>query len=114
MSGKGRTRQAVTPLEERLEDPMSSAIHDKIRGFIIENILEADGKELEDDTDLLKDGILDSFGLTQFIVYIEQAFDIRVPPEQVTPASFRTIGDIAAMLMPLIEGDRAPGSQPPR
>jgi acyl carrier protein len=47
------------------------------------------------DDNLLIGGLVDSLGIMQLISFIEQNFNIRVPPEDVTIEHFRSIRVIA-------------------
>ena len=43
------------------------------------------------ETQLIKEGILDSLNLFVFITYIEDELDILVDPEDITPENFETL-----------------------
>ncbi len=47
------------------------------------------------DVDLFQDGLLDSLAFVDLLLRLEQAFGIRVDPEQLDPAQFRTPAEIA-------------------
>jgi acyl carrier protein len=69
-------------------------VGDRIRNFILTEIMFGDsGTALEDDTPLLK-GVLDSLALMQLISFIEQEFDIEVDDEEVTANNFMNVADI--------------------
>lgn len=46
----------------------------------------------------LEGGILDSFGLMQFIVAIEEDFNVELTPEDTQSEQFRTLGGIAEII----------------
>lgn len=46
----------------------------------------------------LEGGILDSFGLMQFIVAIEENFNVELTPEDTQSEQFRTLGGIAEII----------------
>ena len=43
-------------------------------------------------------GLVDSIGVMRLIMYIEDEFDVQVPPEHVTIDNFRTVATIAGYL----------------
>ena len=58
--------------------------------------------------DLFRTGIFDSMTLVQFILYVEERFDIRLPMEDLDIDSFHSVGKIAD----LIESRIAAASEP--
>ena len=52
-----------------------------------------------DDTELVRSGVIDSFGIVQIINGIEQEFSMKVPDIYLTPENFSTINAIARCLM---------------
>jgi acyl carrier protein len=71
---------------------------DRIRGFILEEVMLGDTtRELKNDTPLL-DGILDSLALSQLVGFIEEEFDTVVDDADITSDNFRTIADIERLL----------------
>jgi clorobiocin biosynthesis protein CloN5 len=54
--------------------------------------------EIDADTPLIDRGILDSLGLLQLMLFIEQQSGVRVPDDEVTLENFRTIDSIGAMV----------------
>jgi acyl carrier protein len=51
---------------------------------------------LTGDTLLLEEKILDSIGMLELLLFIEETFDIEVPEEDIAPDNFNTIGNLAA------------------
>ncbi|HEY3489457.1 MAG TPA: acyl carrier protein [Candidatus Deferrimicrobiaceae bacterium] len=50
----------------------------------------------DDDASLFDAGVLDSFGLMEFIGELEQQFGVKVPDEELTPRKFETVAKVAA------------------
>lgn len=67
-------------------------------------ILEEINEEIVEDTsrDLLASGILDSFGIVEMVVDLEEAFDIVIDVDLVTPENFRTVDSIIALMESLL------------
>jgi len=50
--------------------------------------------ELHSDDDLLGGGILDSLGMMKLILFIEERFEVKVPPEDMVIENFMTVNHI--------------------
>jgi acyl carrier protein len=76
----------------------------EIREYISQELASdrVDGR-LTDDYPLLERQILDSMGMFQLVAYLESEFGIEIDDEELVPANFGTIGDIAR----LVEGKRS-------
>jgi acyl carrier protein len=75
-----------------------SDISDKIKKFIITELMfEDSAASLADDTPLL-DGVIDSLGLMQMISFIEEEFDVAIEDAEVTATNFRTVADIVRLV----------------
>mgnify|MGYP000126731445 CR=1 FL=1 len=71
---------------------------------ILKNYIEQDmlsnrgGSELAHDDNLLTTGLVDSVGMMSLVVFIEDTFDLSVPPQDVTIENFLSINTIDAYL----------------
>ncbi len=64
----------------------------QIKQFILENFLFTDDDAaFADDTSLIKQGIVDSTGILELILFIEETWPVHVPPEDMTPANFDSL-----------------------
>lgn len=71
----------------------------KIINYIQQEILEdGNGIELTPDEDLLGSGLVDSMGMMKLIAFIEEAFDTKIPPEDLVIENFMTVGDMERYL----------------
>ena len=64
--------------------------------YIQENL--APDTAIDDTTALIDKGILDSMGLMQVIMFIEEKTGIRIPDDEVLPDNFQTIGSIESLV----------------
>lgn len=70
----------------------TDTITSQIRGFIVTNFLFDDASEMPgDDESLLERGIIDSTGVLDLILFLEETFGISVPDEDVLPKHFDSI-----------------------
>ncbi|HEY0674394.1 MAG TPA: acyl carrier protein [Longimicrobiales bacterium] len=51
---------------------------------------------IDENTNLIQSGVLDSMGLMRLIDYLEQRVNIRVPDTEVLPDNFKTVAEIEA------------------
>ena len=68
----------------------------QIREFVTTNFYVADPKALEDSTSLLDQGIIDSTGVLEVIVFVETTFGIAIEDSEMLPENLDSIERIAA------------------
>ena len=67
-----------------------------IREFIAEElVLDELEDEIGHDEDLLTSGMIDSLGVMRLVGFIQDEFEISVPPEDVTIENFLTLATIS-------------------
>ena len=71
----------------------------EVRDFIVSNFLFGDGATLQDDTSLLDSGTVDSTGVLELIMFLEEKYRLRIDPEEVTPDNLDSISKIVRFLM---------------
>jgi acyl carrier protein len=75
---------------------MSDALHDKIKTFVIQNYLFTDDvRALGSDDSLLGRGIVDSTGMLEIIMFIEEQLGIKVADEEMIPDNLDSVNRIA-------------------
>ena len=63
-----------------------------IKRYLLENFLFSnDESALGDGDSLIRSGILDSTGIHELVLFIEEEFRITVAPEEMVPANFESI-----------------------
>ena len=78
---------------------MAELLRRQVKLFVLKNFLfTEDDKALADGDSLIRGGIVDSTGILELIGWLEQTVNIRVPPEDMTPANFDSIDTIDAYL----------------
>ena len=75
---------------------MSDIEHD-VRAFISENFI-LDGESLDGDASLTRQGVLDSMGVLELIMFIEERFELKVPDEDTLPENFDSVDRIVRYL----------------
>ncbi len=75
-----------------------------MREKIIEIMREFNEELVEDmNRDLLATDILDSFDIVKLVVEFEDAFDIMIDVDEVTPENFQTANKIVEMIARIVE-----------
>jgi acyl carrier protein len=70
----------------------------KVREFIVEKFLFGDGKSLKDDTSFLEAGVVDSTGVLELIMFLEETYGIKVEDDELVPENMDTLQNIACFL----------------
>lgn len=74
-------------------------IEAKIRDYIASHLLFSDnGFTYDDATSFLQAGIVDSVGILELIVFVEKSFGISVADQDVVPANFDSVKQLAAYI----------------
>jgi acyl carrier protein len=67
-------------------------IRSKLREFVIDNFLMGDpNAELDDADSFLETGIVDSTGMLELVMFLEQNFDLKIPDQDLLPENFDSI-----------------------
>lgn len=74
-------------------------IREKLRDFIIRELIRDEEYELENDEGIITGGLMDSFALAEFGVYIEQQFDIYIPDAELTVDKMDTLDQMVARVL---------------
>ena len=78
---------------------MSDSLRDRIQMFILENYLfTSDASALGLDDSLLGRGIVDSTGMLEIIMFIEEQLGVTVKDEEMVPENLDSVSRIAAFV----------------
>jgi acyl carrier protein len=79
---------------------MTDSLHDQIRLFILENYLFTDDPaQLGLDDSLLGRGIVDSTGMLEIILFIEEQLGVKVADSEMVPENLDSVNRIAAFVI---------------
>jgi acyl carrier protein len=70
----------------------------QVRDFVTTNFYVADPRSLEDRTSLLDQGIIDSTGVLEVIMFIETTFGVTVEDSEMLPENLDSIERIATFV----------------
>ncbi len=70
-----------------------------IRQYILGNLLFTDDDSvLQDNDSFLNEGIIDSTGVLEIILFIEDTFDIKVNDDEMLPANLDSVDNLVAFI----------------
>lgn len=72
-------------------------VEQQIRTFLAENFFVEDA-DLRGDASLTRTGIIDSTGVMEILLFLEERFGVRVPDEDITPENLDTIDALVGYL----------------
>lgn len=73
----------------------TASVEARVRHYILENLLFSDDdSELPNDASLLDRGIIDSTGVLEVVMFLEEAFGIRVKASEMLPENFDSVDNI--------------------
>ncbi len=75
------------------------SIESQIKTYILENFLFSDnGYQLADDASFLEEGIVDSTGVLELVMFVEETFGVTVEDAEIVPENFDSVGQLAAYI----------------
>ncbi len=72
-------------------------IKELIRKYVISEYLD-EGDEITYDTPLISSGTVDSFSMVSLLVFLENKFKIKIPPQKATPEAFDSVNKIVVLV----------------
>lgn len=75
------------------------SMKEQIRQFIAENFLfNPDGFDLSDDASFLDEGVVDSTGTLELVMFVEETFGVDVGDNEIEPENFDSVNKLAAYI----------------
>lgn len=71
---------------------------EQIRKFIFEKFPLAKSRRLEDSSQLLEEGVLDSLGILELVDYLQSELSVNVEDDDLVPENFASIDAIATFV----------------
>lgn len=78
-------------------------IREKIRAFIVTDLIRDKNYHLKNDEGIITGGLMDSFALAEFGVFVEDEFGIYIPDSDLTVANLDTLDRMVSRVMRGIE-----------
>ena len=75
------------------------SVEERIRAYIAENILFSNnGYPHSDEASFLEEGIVDSMGIMELVMFVEEQFGITVEDEELVPDNFDSVSRLSAYI----------------
>jgi len=81
----------------------TNRIEGTILEFIRDELAGGSPVDLDADANLLTSGLIDSVGIARLVAHVEDVVGVTVPPTDLVPSNFRTVGIMAAYLQGLAQ-----------
>lgn len=78
-------------------------IKDFILNYVIKEYVEDEDAEITFDTPLISGGYVDSFSMVSLLVFLENKFKIKIPPNKATPEAFDSVNRIVSLINQYIQ-----------
>jgi acyl carrier protein len=72
---------------------------EQIAGFIGKEILKDPERQIKADEPLISSGLIDSFGLVDLALFVEDAFGVRIEDVELTASVFDSIEELTNLIV---------------
>lgn len=97
----------ATDVKEKIEDvkEVGKAFENKDIKEIIKTFLSSKNKnaELGDDTDLFKNGFVNSLFALEIVTFIEKTFNVKLSKNDISKENFETVNKICSLVQKLLK-----------
>lgn len=76
-----------------------STVREKLRSYITRELIRDEGYDLTDTEGIITGGLMDSFALAEFAVYVEGEFGVYIPDPDLTVAKMDTLNQMVARVL---------------
>ena len=74
-------------------------VKDTLRTFVLAELIRNPGYDLQDDEPMITGGLIDSFSLAHFGVFVEETFNIYIPDTDLTVENLDTLDQMVDRVM---------------
>jgi acyl carrier protein len=74
-------------------------VKDTLRTFVLKELIRNPGYDLQDDEPMITGGLIDSFSLAHFGVFVEETFNIYIPDTDLTVDNLDTLDQMVDRVM---------------
>jgi len=83
----------------------------EIREFIVENFLFGDGEQLGEATSFLEEGIIDSTGILELIMFLEETYSLKIEDDELIPDNLDTLQNVTNFIERKLSGSKTAEKQ---
>lgn len=76
-----------------------TTLREQLRSHITRELMRDESYRLTDDEGIITGGLMDSFSLAEFAVYVESAFGVHIPDPDLTVAKMDTLDQMVARVL---------------
>lgn len=76
-----------------------------IRDFVVQNFMFGDGALLQDDTSFMGQGIIDSTGILELVLFLEETYNIKIEDDELVPENLDSIVSMSRFLEKKLDGN---------
>jgi acyl carrier protein len=81
-----------------MEENNLKEMKDLVLNYVINEYLEDEDETITYDTPLISSGYVDSFSMVSLLVFLENKFKIKIPPDKATPEAFDSVNSIVSLV----------------
>ncbi len=70
----------------------------KIKEFMVDNFLFGENNGFNQHTSFMEEGIIDSMGIMELIVFLEESYNIKIKDEELIPQNLDSINKIVKFI----------------
>ena len=70
----------------------------EVKNFVVSNLLFGVAGDLKDNTSFLDSGTVDSTGVLEIIMFLEETYGIKIEPEEMVPENLDSIDRVSDFL----------------
>jgi len=74
-------------------------VRENLRQFITRELIRDEAYPLADDEGIITGGLMDSFSLAEFAVYVESGFNVYIPDSDLTVEKMDTLNQMVARVL---------------
>jgi acyl carrier protein len=75
------------------------SVEGKIRRYILENLMFTDDESrLKNDESLLDRGVIDSTGVLEIVLFLEEEFGVKIKDAEMLPENFDSVDNMVAFI----------------
>ncbi len=74
-------------------------IREALRAYITRELIRDESYDLTDTEGIVTGGLMDSFALAEFAVYVEQTYGVYIPDPDLTVSKMDTLNQMVARVM---------------
>ena len=69
-----------------------------VKEFVVEKFLFGDHDEFQEETSFLEEGLIDSTGILELVMFLEETYGIKIEDEELIPQNMDSLRNIAQFL----------------